>query len=182
MQKTDPPVKCATAKSTGFTLIEMMVVVCIVGLLASVGLTSFTKYIKMAKAVEAHESLYKLRLGAREYFVIDHWNSQAKLLNRQFPGAVKNIPATGPCCSRCLTPNEEWITSGWNSLLFSLAEAHFFEYRFIATGINFNARYEAQAIGDLDCDDVYSTFEIRGSIDQEGTVMAYGPVITKGLE
>ena len=36
---------------TGFTLIELMVVVCIVGLLASVGLTSFAKYIKMAKTV-----------------------------------------------------------------------------------------------------------------------------------
>ena len=159
-----------------------MVVVCIVGLLSSVGLSSFTKYLKMAKTVEAHESLYKLRLGARQYYAIDHWNAQAKLTPRQFPGNIKDIPATGPCCRRCVTPNEEWISGGWNSLVFSLAEAHFFEYRFHTNGVNFKATYSAQAIGDLDCDNVNSTLEIRGAIDSDGSVVTIGPIITKGLE
>ena len=166
----------------GFTLIELMVVVCIVGLLASVGVTSFSKYIKMAKTVEAHESLYKLRLGAREYYVVDHWSSSGIIAPRQFPQTIKNIPKGGPCCSRCVTPNEEWITGGWNSLLFSLSDGHFYEYRFLSTGTGFNAVYTAQALGDLDCDKVKSRFEIRGALDKEGSPMAIGPIIFKGLE
>ena len=169
-------------KLSGFTLIELMVVVCIVGLLASVGLTSFTKYIKMAKTVEAHESLYKLRLGAREYYVVDHWNSKGKLVPKQFPSTVKNVPGTGPCCHRCLTPNQEWISGGWNSLLFSLGEAHFYQYRFVGIGTNFGANYRAYAMGDLDCDKVLSTFEIRGKIDTDGAVISVGPIVRKGLE
>ena len=167
---------------TGFTLIELMVVVCIVGLLASVGLTSFAKYIKMAKTVEAHEALYELRMGAREYYVVDHWNNQGKLTLRQFPQSIKPTPMGGPCCNRCVTPSEEWVTAGWNSLLFSLSEGHHYQYRFLSTGTGFQAVYTAQALGDLDCDKNLSTFEIRGHMDKEGSPVALGPIITNGLE
>ncbi len=165
----------------GFTLVELMVVVCIIGLLASVAASSFTKYIKTAKTVEAHESLYKIRLGAREYFIIDHWNGKGQLLVRQFPTIV-DVPAAGPYCARQTTSNMEWINGGWDSLIFALDEAHYYRYSFQTGGKSYLSKYTAYALGDLDCDKVWSTFMIRGHVDGDGVPTAIGPIITKGLE
>ncbi len=61
-------------------------------------------------------------------------------------------------------------------------EPHYYQYTFHTTGLSNKSLYTARAIGDLDCDKVYSTFELRGHIDGDGVPTAYGPLITKGLE
>ena len=52
----------------GFTLIEMMIVVVIVGILASIALPAYQDYVKKGKAAEATGNLADLRVKMEQYF------------------------------------------------------------------------------------------------------------------
>jgi len=55
-------------KRSGFTLIEVMIVVAIVGILAAIAIPSYNQYILRGKLAEAHSTLLALRTKAEQYF------------------------------------------------------------------------------------------------------------------
>jgi type IV pilus assembly protein PilE len=55
-------------KASGFTLIELMVVVAIIGILAAVGIPQYRDYVVRAKLAEAYSTLSTLRTQAEQYF------------------------------------------------------------------------------------------------------------------
>ena len=60
-------------KSTGFTLVELMIVVAIIGVLAAVSIPLFQGYVKDAKKAEGREKLSALAKGAVIYYHMDHF-------------------------------------------------------------------------------------------------------------
>ena len=55
-------------KQKGFTLIELMIVVAVIGILAAIAMPSYTDYVKRGKAAEATSNLADLRVKMEQYF------------------------------------------------------------------------------------------------------------------
>jgi type IV pilus assembly protein PilE len=66
------PLKRNSAKAglsqKGFTLIELMITVAIIGILAAVALPSYTAYVLRGKAAEAPSNLANLRVQMEQYY------------------------------------------------------------------------------------------------------------------
>lgn len=168
---------------SGFSLIEMMVVVTLIGILSTIAMPILVRQLRKSKTVEAYEALSKLRVGAKTYYMFTHWSPSGNILPHSFPTGIKMVPNHGPKCDRVETPTAVWDANGWHDLHFSFTEYHYFAYAFSTSGATgTNARYTAFAYGDLDCDSKYSTFELRGQVNNEGDVATLGPMITAELE
>ena len=153
----------------------------VVTLLGAVGLPAMIRQMYGRLTFEATESLDKIKAGARQYYVSDHWDTNGNLLPKRFP-QVRPVPAAPPCGRTARTPTSVWDKAGWGALHFALTDPHRYAYTFESSGTNTKAVYTARALGDLDCDGELSTYELRGSIDNEGSVRVVGPIIYNELE
>ena len=55
-------------KAAGFTLIELMIVVAIVGILAAIAVPMYTDYVTRSQLVEGHTGLSDFRVRMEQYF------------------------------------------------------------------------------------------------------------------
>jgi len=58
-----------TYKNNGFTLIELMVVVAILAIVASIAIPAYNGYIATARESEAHNNMASLKLAEEEYYL-----------------------------------------------------------------------------------------------------------------
>jgi prepilin-type N-terminal cleavage/methylation domain-containing protein len=165
-------------RTTGFTLLELMIIVAIVGILAAVAVPAFQRFMRRARASEAPPQLKRIFDGAKVYFDKGTGTPQAPQtspVDPQFPTSVALTP-TNRCClskSRRCT-NTDWESPTWKSLGFELMDPHYFQYRFEASGIKESATFTAGAHADLDCDQRLSTYERTGSVDAQLRVVGSG--------
>jgi len=172
----------------GFTLIELMIVVAIIGILAAVAIPAFMKYIRRSKTVEASQNISKLFQSSVAYFEAEHAGIDQKIVPKQFPLSAAITPAgvKGICCAsqggKCDPSGAiatAWKTPTWSALNFSVDDPFYFSYQYDSAGADTTSNFSAWAFGDLDCDKtVFSTFMRGGSIDANGNVNGGGGLFT----
>jgi type IV pilus assembly protein PilA len=152
----------------GFTLIELMIVVAIIGILAAIAIPAFIKYIKQSKTSEANVNLKAIGDGASAYFQADHYDSGtgAPVAIRQYPQAATavTVPASVPTGIKTTIATADFAGAPWRELRFSISKPVYYRYSYTAAAGATNP-FTADANGDLDGDATASTFRLIGTVD-----------------
>jgi prepilin-type N-terminal cleavage/methylation domain-containing protein len=144
----------------GFTLIELMIVVAIIGILAAVAIPAFMDYIKRAKGTEAPLQLNKISKNNKRIY--GETGSYVSGVAAQMPAR----PGAGGCCggagvakNHCAVDLTGWV-GPWKQLDFQIDEENLFIYDYNGTT---SSTFVAKATGDLDCDNIEIVYTLNGT-------------------
>jgi len=155
-------------RTKGFTLIELMIAVAIIGILSSVAIPAYLKYIYRSRTIEATMNLRAMYDGAVSYYVADHVDANGIVLPKQFPVNAGPTPPAIPGANKHMPTVAEWKSPGWMALDFQISDPYQYQYTFINTGAAPNQVATLRAQGDLDGDNFPSLFQrhATGNHDQ----------------
>lgn len=183
----------------GFTLIELMIVVAIIGILAAIAIPAFINYVKRSKTSEAPANLKALFTGASGLY--NRGQSARALIARNTASAnstrchtvnISTMALGGVASDQKHTlnwPPDPSLTpdaDGFAALSWQVSDPLYYVYNvvstgsgatMVSTGVNCGDMsaistqiYAFQANGDLDGDGNQSLFELAAGVDEGNTL------------
>jgi type IV pilus assembly protein PilA len=172
----------------GFTLVELMIVVAIIGVLAALAIYGVSRYLRNAKTGEVRAALGAMAKGNISYFNAEQ--GVTSILAAGTSGGFSNkicdstsgsgpMPASVPQGKKYQSADSDWKAAagssgvGFSCLKFSMDQPQYFSYTYSASGVASGAdKFTAIGSGDLNGDGVTSTFSYEGAVQSQKVTLA----------
>jgi type IV pilus assembly protein PilA len=170
-------------KKEGFTLIELMIVVAIIGILAAIAIPAFIGYMRRSKTSEASSNLKNMFQLAAGYYANESWGSRTVDVSGMGGTTFASTGCTVATGSSTNTPASGKTLVDWSmeavafrDLGFSIADPIYYQYHIRSSDgacghLANQALYSFAAEGDLDGDMATSLFEIAAGSSTENVLM-----------
>lgn len=167
----------------GFTLIELMIVVAIVGVLAALAIYGVRKYLLNSKTAEVRNAVGQMAKDAKAAYERESMaagvlaaGSSASVSQNLCTSATKTVPAAKESIAgkKYQSAASDWEVdaatpgAGFACLHFALSDPQYYMYDYQGTS-GASGTFTAAGYGDLTGDGVTSTFALAGAITA-GTV------------
>jgi type IV pilus assembly protein PilA len=176
----------------GFTLVELMIVVAIIGILAALAIYGVRRYMASAKTSEARNSVGAISRAAASAYEREIAKSEllaegaesTAVVSGLCASAPNGVPQAGPPAALKYQPNSAVgqdfeagdNTTGWKCLRFTINQPIYYQYNYkagagyLTTGLTDApalgaTSFEASAVGDLDGDTTKSYFARTGDVN-----------------